>query len=340
MNFIPISDLNISIDISILRRNTQRHSVLLYQHEGVLDANNTRIGNLNNVDSELRLFFEKSRLTSSDLVLTPEYSCPLSIIEDIISHPANWPSAGKLWVVGCESMTKQQLTALQATYNKANVFVHFETAVLNNNLNYVDPLIYLFKGTHNGQEKLIVLLQFKTMHMGIWGGGIVERNNLIQGNEIYILRDSHDSISFFSLICSEAMNFPNYWQQNQQAIQGWLDSPFLIFNPQLNPNPTHQNFTSFRKFILGFTKKEIISLNWNNRTKIGADDFMDYNTSRSGFYIQSDEIDLSPARIKNNHKHGMYYFFFGVRKHAFLLNSTPTIFHVAIPPVDIVNALK
>lgn len=339
MIFLPINDLDVSIDLSILRRNTQRHSILLYQHEGVVYADNTRIGNRNNVNTELKLFFEKSRLTACDLALTPEYSCPIAVIEDIISHPAKWPAAEKLWAIGCESMTKQQLTALQATYNTGNVFVHYYTAVLNNNLNYVDPLIYLFRGTNNGQEKLIVLLQFKTMHMGIWGGGIVERNNLIIGNHIYILRNSPDSISFFSLICSEAMNFPDVWQQNQQAIQGWIDSPFLIYNPQLNPNPTHQNFTSFRKFVFRFTKKEIISLNWNNKTKLGVNDFMEFNTSRSGFYIQSDEIDLSPARIKKNHKHGLYYFFYGVKRHAFLLNSSPTVFLIAIPPVDIVNAL-
>lgn len=339
MNFLPISDLNVTIDLTILRRNTQRHSVLLYQHEGVLHADNNRIGNRKNVNTELGLFFEKAHLTASDLVLTPEYSCPLSIIEDIISDPSKWPAAEKLWAIGCESISKQQLTELVATFNVGKVFVYFETTVLNNALNYVDPLIYLFKGIHNGQEKLIVLLQFKTMHMGVWGKGIVERNNLIQGHQIFILKNSPDSISFFTLICSEAMNFPDYWQQNQQAIQGWVDSPFLIYNPQLNPNPTHKNFTSFRKFVFGFANKEIISLNWNNRTKIGANNFMEYNTSRSGFYTQSDEIDSSHARIKHNHKHGMYYFFYGLKKHAFLLNSSPTIFHVAIPPVSIVNAL-
>jgi hypothetical protein len=339
MIFLPISNLDVNIDLSILRRTTQRHSVLLYQHEGSLHADNTRIGNHNNVNTELELFFEKSRLNGCDLALTPEYSCPLPVIENIIRDPAKWPAGEKLWAIGCESMTKQELTTLEATYNTGNVFVHYDTTVLSNQLNYVDPLIYIFRGMHRGQDKLIVLLQFKTMHMGIWGGGIVERNNLIQGNQIFILSNSPDSISFFSLICSEAMNFPDALQQNQQAIQGWIDNPFLIYNPQLNPNPTHQNFTSFRKFVFRFSKKEIISLNWNNKSKLGAANFMEYNTSRSGFYIQSDEIDLSPNRIKKNHKHGMYYFFYGTKKHAFLVNSSPTVYHVAMPPVDIVNGL-
>lgn len=339
MNFLFNDDLSINIDLAILRRNTQRHSILLYQHEGVLHADNARIGNRNNVDSELGLFFEKSRFTACDLALTPEYSCPLTVIEDILSHPFKWPVAEKLWAIGCESMTKQQLTTLQATYNADNVFVFYDTSVLNSNLNYVDPLIYLFMGTHNGQRKLIVLLQFKTMHMGIWGGGIVERNNLILGNEIYILRNSHNSVHFLSLICSEAMNFQNELDQAKQIAIDWEDRPYLIYNPQLNPDPAHSNFSAFRKFVFQNTKKEIISLNWNNRTIYNNHPFLAFNTSRSGFYIQSDEINLSEQRIKHNHKHGMYYYYYGIKKHAFLLNSSPTVFYVATPSVDVVNAL-
>lgn len=338
MNFLSAENLGIGINLSILRRNTQRHSILLYQHEGVLHADNTRIGNRNNVDTELGLFFEKSRLTACDLALTPEYSCPLSVIEDIINHSAKWPSAGKLWAIGCESMTKQQLITLQATYNTGDVFVHYDTSILNNILNYVDPLLYLFRGTHNGQEKLIVLIQFKTWHMGVWSGTL-ERDNLIQGNEIYILRNAPDSVYFFSLICSEAMNFQNELSQAKQSAIEWIDRPYLIYNPQLNPDPAHTNFSAFRKFVFRFSKKEIISLNWNNRSTYNNHAFLAFNTSRSGFYIQSDEIDTTEQRIKHNHKYGLYYFYFGRRRHGFLFNSTPTIFHIAIPSVDIVNGL-
>jgi hypothetical protein len=338
MDFLFAEDLDIGIDLSILRRNTQRHSILLYQHQGALHADNIRIGNQNNVDTELGLFFEKSRSTACDLALTPEYSCTLSVLEDIISHPAKWPAVEKLWVIGCESMTKHQLTTLQATYNTGNIFVHYDNSVLNSNLNYLDPLIYLFRATHNGQQKLIVLLQFKTQHMGVWSG-TVERDNLIQGKEIYILRNSTDSVYFFSLICSEAMNFQNELNQAKQGAIEWIDRPYLIYHPQLNPDPAHTNFSAFRKFVFRFSKKEIISLNWNNRTTYNNHPFLTFNTSRSGFYIQSDEINLAEQRIKHNHKHGLYYFYFGLKRHAFLFNSSPTIFHIAIPSVDIVNAM-
>jgi hypothetical protein len=340
MDFLYAENLGngIGINLSILRRNTQRHSILMYQHQGSLHADNTRIGNRNNVNTELRLFFEKSRTTACDLALTPEYSCPLAVIEDIVGDPAKWPAAEKLWAISCESMTKQQLTALHATYNTGNAFVYYDTSVQNNNLSYVDPLIYLFRGTHNGQQKLIVLLQFKTHHMGVWSGTL-ERDNLIQGNEIYILRNAPDSVYFFSLICSEAMNFQNELTQAKQAAIDWIDRPYLIFNPQLNPDPAHANFSAFRKFVFRFFRKEIISLNWNNRTTYNNHPFLGYNTSRSGFYVQSDEINLSEQRIKHNHQQGLYYFYFGFKRHAFLFNSSPTIFHIAIPSVDIVNAM-
>ncbi|MCK9401275.1 MAG: hypothetical protein M0Q51_14955 [Bacteroidales bacterium] len=338
MEFTLIENLNIGIDLSILQRTTQRHSILLYQHGGALHADNTRIGNHNNVTHELSLFFEKSRLTACDLALTPEYSCPLLVIEDIISHPEKWPTADKLWVVGCESMTKQQLTDFHTNYNIDNVYVHYDTAVLKNQLNYVDPLIYLFRGTHDGLNKLIVLLQFKTHHQSVWSGE-VERNNLIQGNEIYILRNPIHSVNFLSLICSEAMNFQAELTQQKQKAIGWIDSPYLIYNPQLNPDPANPIFTAFRKFVFLFGKKEIISLNWNKSTTYNGVSFLKYDAARSGFYIQSGEINLDENRIKYNHSHGLYYFYFGMNKHAFILNSSPIVFNIATPPVDIVNAM-
>jgi len=338
VEFRYVEDLDIGCDLSILRRSTQRHSIILYQHEGSIFGDNARIGNLNNVEVELSLFFEKSRSTSCDLALTPEYSCPWSIIVDIINHPDKWPTAEKLWAIGCESMTKEQLSSLKTTFNNENVYVHFDNAVLTNHLNYVDPLIYLFKGSHLGQNKLIVLLQFKTRHMGVWGSTL-ERDNLIQGNEIYVLRNSIDSINFLSLICSEAMNFQNELTPEKQRQIDWIDRPYLIFNPQLNPNPIHTNFTTFRKFIFQFPKKEIISLNWNNKTTFNGHSFLEFNSARSGFYIQSDEINRSEQRIKHNHKHGLYYFNLGIKKHAFLLNSSAVVFHIANPSVDIVNAM-
>jgi len=36
----------IQIDLNILKRESQRHNILLYQHEGVLTASTTGIGGL------------------------------------------------------------------------------------------------------------------------------------------------------------------------------------------------------------------------------------------------------------------------------------------------------
>lgn len=338
MNFLFAENLGIGINLSILERSSQRHSILFYQHGGVLFADNTRIGNTHNVDNQFALFFEKARIGNCDLALTPEYSCPFTTIENIISHSEYWPAEGKLWTIGCESMTKAQLSYIQETYNSDGVFIYYNNDIHNINGNFVDPLIYIFIGEHTGQQKLIVLIQFKTHHMSVWSGA-VERDNLIQGNEILILRNAADSINLFSIICSEAMNFSDELNQAKQTEIGWIDRPFLILNPQLNPDPSHLTFIAFRKFVFRFTKKEIIAVNWNNSTTYHNHPFLGFNTSRSGFYIQSDEINLANQRIKNNHTHGLYYFNFGIKKHAFLLNSTPVVYSVSTPPVDIANAV-
>ena len=137
----------------------------------------------------------------------------------------------------------------------------------------------------------------------------MERNNLIVGSRIYILRNSPDSIRFMTLICSEAMNFEDNLQPQVRQTLMWADLPYLVFNPQLNPAPADSRFTDFRKFIFQSDNKEIISLNWNNRSTIGHGKMITHGSSRSGIYIKSDEINTTDyGRVKKNHALGLYYF--------------------------------
>ena len=53
-------------------------------------------------------------------------------------------------------------------------------------------LFYLFRGRHQGQDKLIVLVQFKTKHMGTRLTAM-ERDHLIEGKIIYILKNQGES---------------------------------------------------------------------------------------------------------------------------------------------------
>jgi hypothetical protein len=344
MNFLYVEEViqNIHIDLNILKRESQRHNILLYQHEGVLAASTAGIGGLPGETTKFDAFFTLAGVKNADLVLTPEYSCPWSCIEGIISDKEKWPQINKLWAIGSHSINKDQIRTFEADYlrGKVDIAYHYDRSLLTQIQTFFDPLVYLFRANIGGDEKLTVLIQFKTHHMGIWSGGDIERNNIILGHDIFVIRNSAQSVNLFSLICSEAMNFQDNFSDASMIKLGWVDSPFLILNPQVNPDPLHPLFIAFRNFVFRYGKKEIIHLNWNNQSKIGTRDLLRGNASRSGVYLRSTEIEQkNPRQIKRNHQRGQYYFYYGVDRHAFIFNSGPNAYLIALPPVDITGVL-
>lgn len=322
MEFTFVDELGIQTDLAVLRRDTQPYTALLYQHEGILDANAHKIGNFQDGGNRVRAFISKALETEVDLALTPEYCCPWKLVEEVINDDSRQPRPGRLWVIGCESITKTDLAVFQKKHTADDVLVYFEQQVMDSNRSFLDPLVYIFKGKYQGLNKLIVLVQFKTYHMGVWGGGDVEADNIILGHSVYVLRNSISSVNFLSLICSEAMNFPNAMNAAAMRKLEWNDKPFLIFNPQLNPEPTYSRFCDFRKFVMSTERKEVISLNWTSTSYIDGKPITRHNSSRSGFWIHSTEVNLANSRVKDNHRLGLYYFSMGPHKHTFIFNST------------------
>ncbi|MNK11841.1 hypothetical protein D3C87_298900 [compost metagenome] len=341
MEFRFIDDIinGVTLELNVLKRTTETYSTLLYQHEGVLAASNQKIGNSLDATLKLRSFFALLKQTNSDLGLIPEYCCPFSSLNEILIDPQNWPNPNKLWVIGAESIQKDELTAFAGNLGE-DVICHFDTRILTGTKNFLDPLIYLFKAMKEGKEKLIVLVQFKNFHMGVWSGGDIERDNMIPGNEIYILRNSKTSVHLMSVVCSEAMNLPSQMTPNVQNDLLWGDIPFLVLNPQVNPGPVHTCFLTFRNFVLSSQRTEIIGLNWNNVSKIGSEALLSSKFSRSGIYTRSSDVNFKNlARVKENHKRGLYYFYYGTDRHAFLFNSGAHAFLFDNTSVNISNGV-
>jgi hypothetical protein len=344
MNFKTANEiLGFFPDLRVLERNSQPYTLLLYQHTGSLFASKGKIGNPPNEQRSIETldsFFQLAREENVDLAVTPEYSCPWTVIENIVSDKTVWPAPRKLWVIGMESITKQEIGEFLEKYGVNQVFIYFDTNLLKENNTFFDPLIYFFVSSNGEEARLNLLIQCKTHHMSVWSGGEVERDNIILGKEILILKNSANSISLCSFICSEAMNVPAELTLEKQNEIGWLDTPFLILNPQLNGEPTHPRFTAFRKFIMERPRKEVITLNWAADTKIGDKFLMDSGTSRSGLVINSNEIDQNnTARIRQNHNNGLYYFYFGLNKHGFLCNSLVAAYLIKTSAVDITGVV-
>ena len=335
MNFIDIYSLNISTELDVLKRDTQRNSMLLYQHKGNFFADNNRIGNADQNEAHKKFLkvLEKAKQDNTALVLSPEYSCPKSIIDFIVENEDAQPPTNKVWVLGGESISKVEITQL-LSLNQNGVYIHCEDIISNSDKSYADPLYYIFKGLHKGASKLIILIQFKTRHMGVWSGD-VERNNLIEGNNIYIIKNSNSSVRLMSFICSEAMNVRTYLTQQTKNNILWDDMPFLILQPQINPDPSHQNFVDFRKFILEAEKKEVISLNWGLNTFFNGNNWYSDrgNTARSGVFFKTDELNHN--RIISNHKKGLYFLHINRNKYVYYFSGIPELFCIKNPPVHI-----
>src|SRR5690606_33027596 len=123
----------------------------------------------------------KAKEENIALLLTPEYSCPKSIIDLIIKNKELQPSNSKIWILGGESLNKTELSGLKQL-NDDELIIYFEDIYSASDKKYANPLYYIFKGIHEGSEKLVILIQFKTRHMGGLWNNQLELNNLIEGN--------------------------------------------------------------------------------------------------------------------------------------------------------------
>lgn len=336
--FVDSLELNIETDLVVLERDSQRYTTMFLQHEGILEANENRIGNREDTTEIFKQFLLKAKETRADLVATPEYSCPWSVLVEILNDEAKWPDKRKLWVIGAESIKLSELETIKENCPD-NVLIHFESDYQRENLSYIDPVVYVYRNNSNETSSLVFLVQFKTSHMGVWSND-TERNYLIEGKTIYILRNQNNSINFLTLICSEAMNFSSFCISQVAVDIEWVDKPYLIFNPQLNPKPTASSFIDFRKFVMLQNDKEILSLNWNiNSDILGTR--IENDSARTAIYLKSSEVELNrKERIIHNHKKGLYYFHNKNGQHTYLFTSTIHVLIFENLPVKITGHIQ
>ena len=310
MIFKFIDDIieNLTLNLEALTKDSNLYSTLLYQHRGTFASGAAIFGNETDCTNQFNSFFSLSKSENVSLALTPEYSCPWNSIDWLLSDESRWPNVGKLWTICCESITPAEVNAFQAKFNKDRIQVVVDTTTFNNgNGLLLDPLCYVFKAQVNGVNKLLVVMQFKTQHMGVWENN-AEQAKYIWGNDIYILRNSVNSIYLFTNICSEAIEFKINEAFQEQVHNRWDHNPYIILNPQMNPQPTHDAFKNFRKSIFNYDLKDIISLNWGGGTMFPGkvDPLIPY--SKSSVIIKSDQVEYTnEARFVNNHKKGLYY---------------------------------
>jgi hypothetical protein len=267
----------------------------------------------------LRLAIEKE----SDVVLSPEYSCPWEVLTNAITQQS-LPQAGKIWMLGCEAITPNDLRAVISAH--ANV-VWIHEPIPAGTGRFLDVLVYATKTeTTSRNAKDVIVLQFKTQAMG---GNTFERDHLICGRRIYIWHNPQDNIRLISLICSDALTF-----DLAAAVDCQFDlHPYLIFHPQLNEDPRHPDISAYRDQLFGrrvSDRIEILTLNWARGFKI--QDCAPSHYGGSAIYTKSPEFQLSDTRLEANHQMGLFYTFWRARRtHLCFFSFGQHVFHYRMP---------
>jgi hypothetical protein len=236
----------------------------------------------------LRLAVEKN----CDLVLSPEYSCPWEVIRKAITQQS-LPRAGKIWILGCESITPDELQTIIAAHGNV-IWIH--EPIPAGAGRFLDVLAYITKAEATaGGTRNVIVLQFKTQAMG---GDTFERDHLLCGRRIYIWHNPVDNIRLISLICSEALAF-----DQAAGVQCRFDlHPFVIFHPLLVADPHHVAISAYRNWLFGeeVSKRiEALTLNWARGFTLPGHQPNQYGGS--AIYTKSPEFDLSDAHLEANH---------------------------------------
>ncbi|MEO9802841.1 MAG: hypothetical protein ABJF04_06320 [Reichenbachiella sp.] len=331
MEFKFIDDVidNIQLGLEVLEKDADNYTMLLFQHKGVFSIDDDKFGNEKDCSSKFSSFIELAKTENVSLALTPEYSCPWDSIVAVVEDQEKWPNNSKLWALCCESIKPDEISAFQQTHANDNVLIHFDEEALNHGGGGVllDPICYVFKAKVGQVEKLVVLVQFKTQHMGVWDSPL-EREKYIPGREVYVLRNSPHSIYLFTNICSEAENF-DVTDTLRDEFR-WDEHPYIILSPQMNPKPTHEVFKTYRRTIIAYSHKDIISLNWAGTTALPGMEEPLIPLSKSSIVFKTSDVDFeNENRFINNHNKGLYYLNKKANTHAYYFNPYEEVFLIS-----------
>lgn len=293
------------VPLTLLHPDHQTAKIMAFQCSGKIDFNE----NVVNADHGLaekkhKKFFALAREKNASLAITPEYSCPWSVVETILFHQELAPHPGSLLVIGCEAITIEEFRIFrEGTEDLVNW--HFENVVPAANQKFLSPVVYLLHAQEEqeGQTKLCAIVQFKCHDMG---GTFFERDNLIKGSVRYVLhnRNQPESIRLLTLICADVFTF------DVNDLIAHL--PHLVIHIQLNTEPYHHRFCSYRTEIFNCGHKnncEILCLNWGQGFEfVGGARSADHGGS--AYYMQPQKIEKEPNQsdntINKNHEKGMY----------------------------------
>ena len=277
-----------------------------------------------------RAFLTDAVASQVQLAITPEYSVPWALVEEII-HGTPRPSKGSLWALGCESITPRELDALQVAANRnAAVCLLYENLEPQQRAQaaFLDPLVFVFWAVNPaGADVMCLLVQFKTVPSR--DPDHVELHSLFLGTSVYKFTAHAADVSLLALICSDAFGFTN------DLVDAHCTNVLLV-HIQLNPKPANIDYSAYRSRLFSVASNnnvEIVCLNWAANVLTEDRPDTSISTPGSAWYISPHGVTLTDPAVNQLHLEGVYYSTVGERWHAFYLNSAPHSLLLAKQPV-------
>lgn len=231
----------------------------------------------------------------ADLVITPEYSLPWEVLEDILLNRTVEPKNSKLWCLGMEGISYDDLEAFYKKYSLEDSFrIIIEDLDSLNQKSFCSCIVYLFRA----DKKVICLIQLKTTAASDqWVE--LESGGLTIGNSIYYFMDKEKRNCLFSYICADALN-----QDINKVKDEVMYHQCIIVHPQLNPQPLHESFCQMRRNFFDYSQHSIrmIAVNWSKGTTLKRENKdISIEESYSAFYDNKTvDDDILAELIKKN----------------------------------------
>jgi hypothetical protein len=328
--------------LNALQADDTLYTVLALQPQGRIRITDNSIGHADSADAKRKMLsiiqLVAGMESQPDLVISPEYSVPWDALLELIEADIT-PQLGKLWVLGCESLPLGGLREIRERLGPKAVILDDDISPSQRTTQqYRNPLAYVFWTQSEDQlsEKLVILVQYKTTLSGDTEN--TEATGMLPGKNVYLFGRAPEEVRLMTLICSDVFDF------SRDLIKCHYDG-LLLLHIQLNNSPRHLTYKRYRQELFEFAgNTELLCLNWAEKiTSVTQDDGDEHNWQNIGgsaWYLLPPEFDISDERIKDNHRHGIYYtrhhpirvhaLQFHYRPRAFLLQATK-VYHHGIP---------
>jgi len=208
------------------------------------------------------------------------------------------PKPGKLWALGCESITYTDLGQVKKDLSGSAIVLYEGLQPVHDR--FTDPLVYVFIALqHDNTPRAVLLVQFKTHPMG--DDDHFETNHLLCGTRIYQFGGRGLQLRLVSILCSDAFAFTD-------AEAKELYDRALVVHLQLNEKPRQTQYRQYRDRLLQFQgdTTELICLNWARDVLESSEGKQRCwkNIGASAWYLRPDKFDERDETLCANHGRG------------------------------------